>query len=292
MQFLVENIRLRELAAIVLANEPYYREFVLFIQSMGYTHVRDFVTEPDRERGYAAIYQFLTSTSSASLYDGVCKPYSEGKAKWYFLAWMFRDAPAQRLSSLVAQCEGASIKERQANLLNELRMNVGQLFPHPNQWEWAALSEIFLCRLEGSRRALRGTLFEGIVRRCLVNLFNKHGLDLKVGDKEIRIDDETYDVQVTSKSKKTILIPVKTRETMGGGHALLFTRDIHKSIKVAHDAGTECIPVVIAESWGGNLEELSCNSFIYLQINPNKVPIIEPLLEKEFAKLLPVFKSL
>jgi hypothetical protein len=57
-----------------------------------------------------------------------------------------------------------------------------------------------------------------------------------VGDKQIKVEDETYDVQVKGELG-TLLIPVKTRETMGGGHALLFTRDIFKSIMVASGQG-------------------------------------------------------
>ena len=79
---------------------------------------------------------------------------------------------------------------------------------------------------------------------------------------------------------------------MGGGHALLFTRDIHKSISVAHDNGFECIPVVIAESWAGNLDELPCESYIYIQINPNQVDKINPLLEERLEELVSVFRNI
>ena len=98
-------------------------------------------------------------------------------------------------------------------------------------------------------------------------------------------------MQVTGPHGK-ILIPVKTRETMGGGHALLFTRDIHKSISVAHDHGFECIPIVIAESWGGDLEALACKHHIHIQVNPNQVLEIAPLLAQLLRSLLPVFKEL
>ena len=82
-----------------------------------------------------------------------------------------------------------------------------------------------LSRLEGSRRALKGTQFEDLVRGILRLLFLKHQLKFVVSDKEKRINDETYDIQI-SYGDRTILLPVKMRETMGGGHANLFTRDI------------------------------------------------------------------
>jgi hypothetical protein len=57
-----------------------------------------------------------------------------------------------------------------------------------------------------------------------------------VSNREVRIGGETYDVRAVG-SRGTILLPVKTRETMGGGHALLFTRDIFKAISVAKENG-------------------------------------------------------
>lgn len=87
-------------------------------------------------------------------------------------------------------------------------------------------------------------------------------------------------------------MPVKTRETMGGGHALLFTRDIHKSISVAHEHGYNCIPVVIAESWVGNLDNLPCDNYIYIPINPNQVDILNPILQEKLSGMINIFSSL
>ncbi len=78
---------------------------------------------------------------------------------------------------------------------------------------------------------------------------------------------------------------------MGGGHALLFTRDIHKSVSVAEGAGHRCLPIVIAESWGGKLEDLACKHFVYIRANPNQVSKIEPVLMQELEKIIDVFKS-
>ena len=102
---------------------------------------------------------------------------------------------------------------------------------------------------------------------------------------------ETYDVSVIGANGQ-ILIPVKTRETMGGGHALLFTRDIHKSIAVAHEAGFECLPIIIAESWAGDLTQLACKDHVYINRNPNQVMEVEALLAKELEKRLSAFQSI
>ena len=117
------------------------------------------------------------------------------------------------------------------------------------------------------------------------------GLDLEIGDGEVRIHDETYDVQVMGR-EGNLLIPVKTRETMGGGHALLFTRDIDKSIRVAVENGYRCLPVVIAESWGGDLGSLASKEFVYIQANPNQVAVLEPRLREELRKFVPLLRSL
>ena len=116
-------------------------------------------------------------------------------------------------------------------------------------------------------------------------------MQLNISAAQVRIGNETYDVQVVGKGG-TILIPVKTRETMGGGHALLFTRDIYKSILVATENGYQCVPIVIAESWAGNLDDLRSELYVYVQANPNQVAAIEPLLAEKLLGLLPLLRSI
>lgn len=146
-------------------------------------------------------------------------------------------------------------------------------------------------RLEGSRRSIKGNLFEEIVRRNLNEIFEKNKIKLSVDKTQIKLGGETYDVKVSG-NQGTILIPVKTRETMGGGHAMLFTRDIHKAIAVANESGYECIPVVIAESWTGDLTALNCQNFVYINKNPNQVNEVEILLVQELERLTEVFRTL
>lgn len=146
-------------------------------------------------------------------------------------------------------------------------------------------------RLEGSRRSIRGTLFEAIVRRQLQSIFSERRMSLQVSEAEIRLQGETYDVSVVSAAGQ-ILIPVKTRETMGGGHALLFTRDIHKSVSAAHAAGFVCLPIIVAESWAGDLTTLACQDWIYVDMNPNQILGVEQRLRVELLKRLPIFLAL
>lgn len=290
MDFVIENIRLRELVAVVSENHAYFEDCLACLNEHGFADLPSFINTNDDSKALTAILAYLVRESEAQLFDGIGKPYANPKARWFFLSWVFRDAPAQRLGPLVRHVMGDTAIERKANLLNELRKHVSPLFPNPASWEWPALAEVLLARLEGSRRALKGTLFETVVRRVLVTLFAENDIELRIGDKQVTVSDETYDVPIYG-IEETLLIPVKTRETMGGGHALLFTRDIHKSVSVAEAAGHRCLPVIIAESWGGKLEDLACKNFIYIQSNPNQIAKVEPLLFKEFEKLLDVFHS-
>ena len=291
MDFVLYNLRLKELVAIVRENERFYQDFVEFLREVGYNSVLEFVQEPSDEKAAETISTYLSRANEVKLYDGLLRPYSNSKAKWFFLAWLLRDAATQRLQPLLKTMPGETAIERKAYLLNEVRKFVGPLFPQAASWEWPAVSEVMLARLEGSRRALKGTLFEEIVRRNLRGLINRYGLRVKVEDKQVKIGDETYDVQVTGKTG-SVLLPVKTRETMGGGHSLLFTRDIYKSILVATDSGYTCVPIVIAESWGGDLNDLKSELYIYIQANPNQVAVVEPLLVKQLEELVPVLKSI
>lgn len=290
MTFVLENVRLKDLVAIVRQNQGFYTEFLAFLKADGYADVHQFVTESNDKCALRVLDKYLASTSKAELYDGLGRPYKPTIAKWYFLAWILRDAPAQRLAPLLQSLEGDSLDKKKAYLLNEIRKFVGPLFPEAVKWEWPVLSEVMLARLEGSRRALKGAKFEDIVRNELRAFFKTLKLPLMVGDKETRINDETYDVQV-SNGKATILVPVKTRETMGGGHSNLFMRDIYKSISVAQEGGYLCVPIIIAESWAGDLKSLKCEHLIYLQTNPNQADEVQKLLAAAITKLLPLWKE-
>lgn len=172
-----------------------------------------------------------------------------------------------------------------------MRQYAASIFCERERWDWLPIYEVMIDRLEGSRRSIKGNLFEEIVRRNLKAMFEKYKLALSIEKTQIKLGGETYDVKVSG-SRATILIPVKTRETMGGGHALLFTRDIHKAIAVAEVSGYQCIPVIIAESWTGDLAALNCQEFIYINKNPNQVNEVELLLIQEFENLLQIFISL
>ena len=291
MDFVIENLRLKELVLIVRRNKPFYDDFIAFLKAHGYGSLLAFINEASDDQALKTLVEYLKRTSPEHLLDGLGRPYAEGIARFYFLSWVLRDAPAQRLQPLLSQMPGRTLDEKRAALLNEIRKHTAPLFPCAENWSWNSISEVMLARLEGSRRALKGALFEGIVRTQLRDIFNRNGLNLEVGNREVKINDETYDVEVRGPNGR-LLLPVKTRETMGGGHANLFTRDIHKSISVAEESGYHCIPIVIAESWGGDLGSLKCENYIYIKANPNQVVEIEPVLRSRLEEMVPVFTHL
>lgn len=289
----VDNLRLKELAIVTAQNKPAFDYLVHFIECAGYPSLQAFVTTTNHARAERTILRFLQTPlpDGIVLYDGIARPYAPQKAKWLLLGWVFRDAPAQRLQPMLSSMPGASATERQAALLNQVRAFVGTIFPEPERWEWPTISEVILDRLEGSRRSIKGTLFETITRRLLKSMFAHNEINLAISDKEIRIHGETYDIGIAG-TQDRILVPVKTRETMGGGHALLFTRDIHKAISVANDAGVECMPIIIAESWSGDLTTLDCKDYIYIDKNPNQLAEVERALKLEFEKRLSLFRTI
>lgn len=293
MAFAVENIRLKELAVIAELNKPMFDHFVAFLASQGFKTLHQFVTSKEEAKAADVLLKYLMTPlpKGVVLYDGIARPYGQERGKWLLIGWILRDAPEQRLKPMVSSMPGNTIQLRQATILNRVRAYVGEIFPQEEKWIWGSISEVVIDRLEGSRRAIKGTLFEAIVRRLLGELFQQHGMKLNVSDAEIRLQGETYDVSVTGK-KGVILIPVKTRETMGGGHAGIFTRDIHKSIHAAYEAGYECIPIIIAESWVADLKSLACKDQIYIDKNPNQVKEVEPLLAAELAKRLKTFAAI
>jgi len=290
-ELVVENLRLKELLVVVDLNRPFFDEFVNFLDSNGYGDIRSFIAEPEEGNIEILLRDYFSHEFNNSLFDGIGRPYPDATSKWFFITWILRDAATQRLAPIVSKTTGKDITEKRIKVICKILSFAEPLLPNKEQWEWPAIAEIMLQRLEGSRRALKGGLFEAIVRNKLKNLFKKYNLKIVVTDKEVKINDETYDIELVGNNKK-ILMPVKTRETMGGGHALLFTRDIHKAISVAEENGFNCIPVVIAESWGGNLNDLNCENYIYIQENPNQLDKINPKLEQELESLISTFADI
>lgn len=287
-----DNIRLKELAIIANSNKPFFDDFINFLESENYNNLYKFLIEKDSSKAENFLLKYLERKlpKDLNLYDGIGRPYPQSKAKWLFLGWIFRDAPIQRLQTVLKNIDGTA-NERKAILINHVREYVSTILPEPERWEWFPICEVMMERLEGSRRAIKGTLFEAIIRMNLNELFKNNKINLTVGETQIKLGSETYDITITG-NKGIILIPVKTRETTGGGHALLFTRDINQAIEKARNDGYKCIPIIIAEAWKIDFNLLKSQEFIHIDKNPNQIIEVEPLLHNKLKEILHIFQSI
>jgi hypothetical protein len=132
-------------------------------------------------------------------------------------------------------------------------------------FSWAAMRETIIDRLEGSRRAIRGHEKESIIRAALLvaiqAYFSKHKsygvyTRVEIASRQIMVNNESFDVSAnlynaSDTPTQRILMPIKTRETEGGGHSHLFTRDILSAIRSVkqHDANDFLIVVIVARNW-------------------------------------------
>jgi hypothetical protein len=223
------------------------------------------------------------------LFDGIGRIYEHTKACFYFFAWIIRDAPQQRLSPLISRMQKIDNIEK---ITAETDTLVELLYEYRNivkTFDWQTIREIIIDRLEGSRRSISGHKIEACVRTSFVaaiqhyySVYNNYGKFRKIelADKQIKIGRHTVDVSAQLILKninnvENILIPVKTRETEGGGHSHLFTRDIMSAITdIKNDIqNPHIVVVIIAENWSP--EELitidkTIDIIFHFNMNPNK----------------------
>jgi hypothetical protein len=212
-----------------------------------------------------------TTPTPPALFDGGGRQYPHNKAVYFFLAWMVRDAPAQRLKPLLDKVrrarKGATSQEVESAALAALFVAYR---PNLGNFSWPAVREVVIDRLEGSRRSIQGHKKELVARTAvtlaLQTYYEAHKnygrfAHIEVSDSEVRIENHTFDVGVSlinadGESEERVLIPVKSRETEGGGHAHLFTRDIESAIRVARKNATNWIaPIIVAENWSEREQE-------------------------------------
>lgn len=223
------------------------------------------------------------------LFDGIGRVYKHPKACFYFFSWMIRDAPQQRLLPLISRMKRLDNVDRVTaetdtliELINEYKHNV-------KSFEWLVVREVIIDRLEGSRRSIKGHKLESNVRTAVISAFQyyfsiygNYGKykKINIANKQIKIGNHTVDVSVElfpkdGSSKEIILIPIKTRETEGGGHAHLFTRDIIAALTELEEDSTKyhMVSVIIAKNWSntelGNIDD-KIDLVFYFDMNPNK----------------------
>jgi len=223
------------------------------------------------------------------LFDGIGRVYPHAKACFYFFAWIIRDAPQQRLAPLISRMRKLEELEKVIAETDALVELIFEYKTHVKSFDWLIVREVIIDRLEGSRRSIKGHHLEAKVRTAIVTAFQNYFAiygnygkykQIKIADKQIKIGNHTVDISVELVPKngglnETLLMPIKTRETEGGGHAHIFTRDIITAIReLKEDANTYHITaVIIAQNWSaselGNIEE-KIDLIFHFCMSPNK----------------------
>jgi len=233
------------------------------------------------------------------LFDGAGRTYPHKQACFYFFCWIIRDAPQQRMRPLIIKMrktkEGLQKATAEidsiANLFIKYRKNA-------RYFKWESIREIVIDRLEGSRRSISGHLVEANIRSSLTIAFQNYytiNLDygkydeIKVNSKQIQLDNNTIDVSAELKNdnlKDYLFMPVKTRETEGGGHAHLFSRDIIAAVRDIKEKYPEAriALVIIAKNWSNNEIKSILNDLdvvFHFDMNPNRLTILDEESQKK-----------
>lgn len=273
------NTRLGPLRRAADRNRAGFEDLCGHLVACGWTDLRAFVNEPDAARCRAAMAAWIARPPppGTDVHDGLERPYKTVKGRWLMLGWVLRDAPEQRLRPLLCQIDGP-LPERMAHLLDVVREDARtELGDDPDYWGWVAIREVIRQRLEGSRRALRGTGFEGALRSALRDVLDEEGIALVVPETPVAAHGETFDVSASG-PRGRVLLPVKTRETQGGGHSHIFTRDLEGPVRAAEAAGDGVIAVVVARSWMASLQQIGC-PVIRIEADPDPVVLADTLRE-------------
>jgi hypothetical protein len=222
-------------------------------------------SKPQLHEAITACYQIAENAEAPLLFDGVGRSYPHARACFYFFSWIIRDAPKQRLEPLIQRIVRVTGQQRREVEIEVLSLLIFRYRTDVQTFSWDAVREIIIDRLEGSRRALRGHEKEVIARTALLTAIQayfathqSYGVYAKVeiADAQITIENETFDVSANLLDEsgtivRRILMPIKTRETEGGGHAHLFTRDILSAIHSVKSRDTVdfLIVVIVARNW-------------------------------------------
>lgn len=266
----ISHARLVELARLADQAKPFYDWAATTFQRRLNTAVTlsDILmtfSKEQIENGLRACYQPDDATNLPILFDGVGRSYPHPKACYYFFGWLVRDAPKQRLEPLLQRIVRASRRPKNEVEIEALAALIVKYRAMLKTFVWEATREIIIDRLEGSRRSIAGHERESVVRTALLTALQQYYVvhsnygvyaSVEVPGGQVRIGHETYDVSIVLKGPdnamlRRVLVPVKTRETEGGGHAHLFTRDITSAINAVrvNSPNDFVVAVIVAHNW-------------------------------------------
>lgn len=258
----------------------------------------------DIEQIIKACYDFKNDEKPL-LFDGIGRVYPHSKACFYFFAWIIRDAPQQRLSPLISRMQKA---DQVTKIIAETDTLVELIYEYRTlvkSFEWPAVREVVIDRLEGSRRSISGHRLEANVRTSLItaiqhyySIYGNYGKfnKIEIADKQIKLGKHTIDVSAelipkTGNNKVSLLIPVKTRETEGGGHSHLFTRDIITALREIKQEPNKyhIVVIIVAENWSASeIKSISnqIDMIFHYNMNPNQFTGFDEESQVKFNKYL------
>lgn len=307
----IAHYRLLQLTAIADQAKPFYdwverRTKALFSTNQSLDDFLKTASLDEIKMLIQAIYN-ESSNEVPFLFDGVGRTYTHRISTFYFFSWIIRDAPKQRLQPLVTamrkkESSELSVIDAETDALSRLIFEYRKAVM---SFSWESVREVFIDRLEGSRRSIAGHLVEANVRLAVTSAIQtyfagnlNYGIfdSVRVSEKQVKIGMDTADVHVNflgkdSSNNKELFIPVKSRETQGGGHAHLFSRDIMAAIRnIKHEKPDSLVAVVIiAQNW--DINEINSITDIvdlifHFDMNPNEFQLFDKEAQLELNKFI------
>jgi hypothetical protein len=126
--------RLPELAKLADAAKPFYE----WLEQLAQAQARNALSlsenlltmsEADLKAFILGAYLAPDDGTRPSLFDGIGRQYQHRRAVYYFLAWLIRDAPQQRLAPLIAKVDA----QRESRLSIEAGA-LARLCPRSPHW--------------------------------------------------------------------------------------------------------------------------------------------------------------
>jgi len=289
----ITHYRLIDLARFADQAEPFYRWIERKARQIvgAYRSLSEILLDAPKALIVDLVNACYTDSSDAKplLFDGIGRVYPHTKACFYFFAWMMRDAPQQRLAPLISRMQRLDNVSKLTAEVDTLAELIFEYRSVVRSFEWSAVREVVIDRLEGSRRSISGHRYEPYVRASLIAAlqyyYSVHGdygkyQRVEIAAKQLKIGSHTIDVAAELIPKSggeslQLLIPVKTRETEGGGHSHLFTRDIITAISTlgAQVQSRRVVVVIIASNWSASeIETISSHidMIFHFDMAPNQ----------------------
>lgn len=289
----ITHYRLVELSKLADQAKPFYDwvERIAKKQTGSQKSLNEIILQASKESLSDIILYCYNETDENRplLFDGIGRVYPHAKACFYFFDWIIKDAPQQRLAPLIARMRKLEDIDKVIAETDTLVELIYEYKSYAKSFEWLTIREVIIDRLEGSRRSIKGHHLEASVRTALItsfqhyfSIYGNYGKykKVKIADKQIKIGNHTVDVSaelipLDGSPGETLLMPIKTRETEGGGHAHIFTRDIIAAVRELKEDSNKyyMTAVIIAQNWSaselGNIDD-QIDLVFHFDMSPNK----------------------